>query len=308
MKKAQSILGPVSEEQLGFTLAHEHLITNPPLWKIKEEPDFLLNDLKKSITELESFRSVGGKTIVEGTAIDWGRNVRALLEIAEKVKGVNIIATTGFNRGDYFDRWFYEWSVEDLTQLVVRDVTQGIDETNAKAGVIKIGTSYNNILAAERKAIRVAGRAHMIVRAPIMAHTTLGTMALEQLKMLEEEDVDPRKVAFIHMDQNLDLWYYEKVLKKGAFIEFDGPSKVKYYSDELRINYLNKLIEKGYEDQILISGDMGRRSYLRAYGGGPGLTFIVTEFIPRLREHGWDDKLIDKIFIKNPATYLAFLD
>jgi len=308
MKKAQSILGPVSEEQLGFTLAHEHLITNPPLWKIKEDPDFLLNDLNKSITELESFRSVGGKTIVEGTAIDWGRNVRALLEIADKVKGVNIIATTGFNRGDYVDKWFYEWSIEDLTRLLVRDLTQGIDETNARAGVIKIGTSYNNVLAAERKAIQVAGRAHATVKAPIMAHTTLGTMALEQIKMLKENDVDLRKVAFIHMDQNLDLWYYEKVLEKEAFIEFDGPSKVKYYTDELRINYLNKLVEKGYEDQILISGDMGRRSYLEAYGGWPGLKFVISQFIPRLKEQGWDDKLVDKIFIENPAKYLTFLN
>ncbi len=307
VKKAQTILGPISEDQLGFTLTHEHLITNPPLWKIKEDPDFLLNDVKKSAAELESFKLVGGKTIVEGTAIDWGRNINALLEIANMVKGVNIIATTGFNRGDYCEKWVYEWSIKDLVQLLIKDITKGINGTNAKAGIIKIGTSYSNILLIEKKIIQVASEAHRATQAPITAHTTLGTMALEQLKILKEENVELHKVAFIHMDQNLDLWYYEKVLESGAFIEFDGPSKVKYHSDEMRIKYLNKLIEKGFEDQILISGDMGRRSYLKAYGGGPGLTFIITQFIPRLKEQGWDDNLIDKIFIKNPARYLAFL-
>jgi len=308
VKKVQTILGPINEEQLGFTLVHEHLITNPPLWKIKEDPDFLLNDVEKSATELKSFKLAGGKTIVDGTAIDWGRNIKALLEIANRVKEVNIIATTGFNRGDYCEEWVHKWSVKDLARLLIKELTKGIDETNAKAGILKIGTSYNNILPLEKKIIQAVSEAHRITHAPITAHTTLGTMALEQLRVLKEENVDLHKVAFIHMDQNLDLWYYRKVLESGAYIEFDGPSKVKYHSDELRIKYLNKLIEEGFEDQILISGDMGRRSYLKAYGGGPGLTFIITQFIPRLKESGWDDNLINKIFIKNPAKYLAFLD
>lgn len=307
MKHAQSLLEKVRGDQLGFTLVHEHLITDPPLWRIKEDPDFLLNDIDKSTIELESFRDAGGHTLVEGTAIDYGRNVHALLSIAKRVKAVNIIAVTGFNRGDYYDRWIYEKSIDELTQLLLTDVTKGIDGTGAKAGLIKTGTSYNNIREVEEKTIRAACQAHSRIGVPIQSHTTLGTMALEQLKIFQEENVDTKKVAFIHMDQNLDTWYYEKVLATGAYIEFDGPSKVKYHPDELRIKYLNKLIQKGFEDQILISGDMGRRSYLKAYNGGPGLTFLITHFIPRVKEQGWDDTLIKKIFVTNPARYLSFI-
>ena len=73
--KAQGILGELDAEQIGFTLSHEHLITTPPLWRIKEDPDYVLDDIAKSEAELRSFASAGGRTLVEGTAIDYGRDI-----------------------------------------------------------------------------------------------------------------------------------------------------------------------------------------------------------------------------------------
>ncbi len=69
---------------------------------------------------------------------------------------------------------------------------------------------------------------------------------------------------------------------------------------------LRALIDGGYEKQIMISGDMGRRSYLKAYGGGPGFEFLLKKFVPRLKEEGWDPALIDRVFITNPANYLTY--
>ena len=305
--KAQTILRLVKEDELGLAYVHEHLITNPPKWKVNEDNDLLVDDIDKMVKEVELFSSVGGKTLLECTAIDYGRNVKALLEIAKRVRDVNIIAVTGFNLGRYYEKWVFEWTIEALTRLMVRDITKGIDETTAKAGVIKVGTSYNNILPVEEKTIRAAARAHVKTKAPIMAHTSLGTMALEQVEIFEEEEVDPQSIAFCHIDQNLDLWYQKEICKKGAFLCYDGISKVKYCPDEWRIQLLNKLIKAGFENHILISGDMARKSYFRSYGGGPGLNMIITKFIPRLKKQGWSQKLIDKIFIENPASYLSFI-
>lgn len=50
---------------------------------------------------------------------------------------------------------------------------------------------------------------------------------------------------------------------------------------------------------------MGRKSYLHAYGGGPGFRFIKTKFIPRLLEEGVTEQQIQAIFYDNPANWLA---
>ena len=68
---------------------------------------------------------------------------------------------------------------------------------------------------------------------------------------------------------------------------------------------LKKLCDAGFEDQILISGDMGRKTYLSAYGGGPGFSFLLEKFLPRLLNEGFSQKLVDKFFKVNPANYLS---
>lgn len=129
-------------------------------------------------------------------------------------------------------------------------------------------------------------------------------MALEQLSLLEDEGADLAKVAISHMDQNLDFDLLEEICSRGAYVVFDGPSKTKYAPDSARIDMLRRLVEAGYEDRLLVSGDMGRRSYLRAYGGGPGFDYILGTFVPRLRRAGFDEGLIETIFVHSPARWL----
>jgi phosphotriesterase-related protein len=65
------------------------------------------------------------------------------------------------------------------------------------------------------------------------------------------------------------------------------------------------LAERGVADRILLGGDTGRRSMLRAYGGGPGMDYVFARFKPRLeRELGSD--LSEQIFVTNPARAFAF--
>jgi phosphotriesterase-related protein len=88
-------------------------------------------------------------------------------------------------------------------------------------------------------------------------------------------------------------------------VQFDGPGKVKYHPDSTRVALIKNLLERGYERQLLISGDMGRQSYLHAYGGGPGFRYIITKFVPRLLDEGIDQRDIDRIFVENPARWLG---
>lgn len=130
-------------------------------------------------------------------------------------------------------------------------------------------------------------------------------MGMEVLDILEQEGVDFSTVALGHLDRNADEYYLLKLADRGIYIQFDGPGKVKYYPDSIRVQLIKSLISHGHEDRLLISGDMGRASYLEGYGGGPGFRFIKTKFIPRLLEEGVTQEQIDKIFIENPRRWLA---
>jgi predicted metal-dependent phosphotriesterase family hydrolase len=305
MELIQTVVGPIKAEDAGMTYVHEHILTKPPLWRIKEDPDYVLDSIPKILTELELFYQAGGRTIVDATAIDYGRDARDLLRVAEETE-VNIVAITGFNRGDYADDWLAAMTAEEMTDLCIRDIREGMDGTEAKAGIVKLGTSYGFIRPIEERYARAAGRTQKATGCPVITHTTLGTMVHEQLDLLEEEGADLRKVGIAHLDQNLDFEYLESIARRGATVMFDGPSKIKYATDEQRILMLNRLIESGHIDRIMISGDMGRRSYLKGYGGGPGFEYILKEFIPRLQANGWSDDMVDKAFVANPANWLDF--
>jgi len=111
-----------------------------------------------------------------------------------------------------------------------------------------------------------------------------------------------------HLDRKLEWDYLHAVAQTGIFMSFDQLSKEKYYPDALRIEMIKKLIEGGYGDQIMLSADLARLSYLPSYGFGygPGYTYILWRFVPWMIEEGISHEDIDKILIKNPAAAFAW--
>jgi phosphotriesterase-related protein len=65
------------------------------------------------------------------------------------------------------------------------------------------------------------------------------------------------------------------------------------------------LAARGFADKILVGGDTGRASMMRAYQGGPGLDYVFRRFKPRL-ERKLGLALSDRIFVRNPAQAFAF--
>lgn len=300
----QTLRGPVAPEELGNIYVHEHLMTRPPLWRIKEDPDYVLDSKERILEELHLFREAGGRTLVDCTAIDYGRNAADFVDLAARTEA-NLIALTGFNRGDYGENWIREAPVERLADIMVHDLTEGMDGTQAKAGLIKFGTSYNVILPVEERFIQAAARAQKQTMAPVITHTTRGTLGIQQVDHFEKAGGDVTRLALSHLDQNLDFWYLRQIAARGAFVLFDGPSKIKYGPDSDRIDMLKRLVDAGFASQLLISGDMGRRSYLKAYGGGPGFEYLLRDFAPRLVAEGLPEDLVRRFFQDNPQRFLT---
>ena len=302
MGKVRTVLKDIEADELGFTYVHEHLYAVPPV--CQKDRDLELSSYDNSLYELELFKRVGGNSLVEASTIDYGRNPLALKKMAE-VSGVNVIATTGFNKNMYYPDWVAERTIDELAEYMIRDIVLGIDGTDVKAGQIKTGGSYNVLHPLEVKVTHACARAHLKTGAPLWCHTEAGTMGHEILDIYESYGISMNKICVGHLDRNLDDEYLLSLAERGIYIQFDGPSKVKYCPDSMRVAMLRLLKEQGYLKQILISGDMGRASYLKGYGGGPGFEFIKTKFIPRLLRNGFTEEDIAQIFIINPKEWLG---
>jgi phosphotriesterase-related protein len=305
MATIQTVSGEVKGKDLGIVDYHEHLCFKAPAWLLREDPDFDLSDIEKSAEELKAWHKAGGRTIIEMSAIDFGRDIYSVIEIAERVPEVNVIVITGFNKPYYCDRWVYETSESDLVKVLVKDITKGIDNTGVKAGIVKGGTGYNNVSKFGEKLLRVAAKTHLETGVPIITHTEAGTMGLEQVEILSSEGVNPNRVCLSHMDRNPDFYLHKKICQTGAYLGYDCPGKVKYGPDSLRVEVLKKLIESGYGKQILLGNDLGRPSYWKSYGGGPGLTFVLEKFIPRLRDEDISEEAIQNLLVNNPRRFLT---
>ena len=305
MPMIRAVLGDIDAVSLGVCYPHEHLLGRPP--GHLAEPDFMLDSEEAAIREMNWFREAGGRSLVEMSTPDYGRDAAGLRRVSQ-ASGVQIICATGYNKEKLSKPFLENASVAELTHRCIQEVNQGIDSTGIRAGVIKASSSLNQISPLEEKMFIAAARAHRATGAPISTHTEAGTMALEQVALLASQGVNPGHVIIGHVDRKLDWEYHLELARTGVYIGFDQLSKEKYYPDSLRISFIKRLVEAGFGKQILISGDQARRSYLPGYetGGGPGFTYILWRFVPWMREAGVPQSAIEDILIHNPARALSF--
>ncbi|TDQ42801.1 phosphotriesterase family protein [Aureibacillus halotolerans] len=328
MSFVRTFEGDLPPGELGFTYAHEHIVCRPPYWVERGADDLLLDDPEKSLLDVKDFFSLGGNTIVDATAVDYGRDVLAVRDIGRKT-GVQIIGTAGFNKSFLWDAKipehlkphigdfasFYEWidqtSVHDLANFVIREVEEGLEGTSIRAGQVKFGTGYNRMTPQEEKTMKAVAIAHHETKAPVHSHTEAGTMGLEQAEWLRREGVDLNNWSVGHMDRNPDPFYHIQMARTGAMLSFDGIAKIKYAPESTRINCILNLVDHGFEDQILISGDTARKTYYKHYDYGLGLEYIIskwkTRFTAEATERGYDaEALVYKFFVQNPARCMTF--
>lgn len=300
-----TVCGSISPNQLGVCYPHEHLLTRPPANVI--DPDLTIDSEDAAVQELSYFRMAGGQAIVEMTPPDYGRNPEGLKRVSER-SGIHVISTTGWLKDKFCKPFVENKSVEELADEMIRDLTQGIGQTGIRAGVIKIATSLNTITTAEEKVIYAAARAACVTGAPIITHTEAGTMALEQVEMLTAQGVKASRICLSHLDRHTHWDEHYAVVSRGANLIYDQISKEKYVPDAQRVELVMRMVNEGFGNQIMLAGDMSRKSYWPAYGtgGGPGLTYILWRFIPWLRSAGLSNEVIDKLMISNPARCLQW--
>jgi phosphotriesterase-related protein len=175
---------------------------------------------------------------------------------------------------------------------------------SARAGVIKAGASYQHISKLEERRMVAAAIGSRETGAPILIHTEIGTCGHEIVDLLTREGVKADRIILAHLDRNPDLELHAEIAARGVTLEYDTPGRIKYRPDSQLLDLVEAMVRRGHETALMLALDLGQRDYFRAYGGGPGLTYLMEIFVPRLR-HRIGDEAVRKILIDTPARALA---
>lgn len=313
---ARTVLGDVPAAELGVCYAHEHIIIERS-YTTERTSDFLLDSVEAAVRELGELRDAGGRAVVDSMPADCGRNVCKLAEVSRRSR-LHIIAPTGVHLAKYYPHghWSERLDAASLADLFVADIEHGIDandyggpevrRTEHRAGIIKVAGGLDQLSTHERKVFEAAAIAHVRTGSPILTHTEQGSAALEQVELLAHHGVPQRHVVLSHTDRRPDLGYHEEVVSTGAFVELDAAFRWPPERVNPTLDLVVRLFEGGHGDHVLLGMDAARRHYWRAYGGAPGMTFLLTVFAPRLIASGLRPEDLDRIFIANPARAFSF--
>lgn len=286
----------------GLTYAHEH--TTIDLSSLKKTEDTNLNLFDETVEEYKELYAKGVRNVIDVTVRGMKRNPEYVSRVAED-SGLNILQSTGWYQDKFLPDYIETKSVEELADMMIKDITVGIDESNVKASLIgEIGSSKNEMTERERKVFEAAVIAHKKTFVPITTHTTLGTYGKEQIALFKAQKMDLSRVVIGHVDLTGDIDYVLDLLKEGVYVEFDTVGKENYMPDQTRVDMLKRIEAEGFEDKVFLSMDITRRSHLKAKGG-LGYAYLLDTFVPLMKENGISDRFIEKMLKDNPNTFYS---
>jgi phosphotriesterase-related protein len=301
-KYVMTVSGPISSQQMKFTLSHEHVLVDfIGADKVSKDRYNADEVFETALPYLKEARQRGCHTLVECTPAYIGRDVELLKRLALE-SGLNILTTTGYYgaaKEKYIPAHAYTETANQLSERWIREWTDGIEGTGIKPGLIKTGVDKAPLSAVLRKLIDAAALTHLATGLPIGVHTGDGAAAEEQLEILASRKVAPSARIWIHAQNEKDSSYHVKAARQGSWVSFDGVSKE---SIQESTAFFQKMKRERLLHRVLASHDAGWYHVGEAGGGKYNdYNTIFTDFIPALLEAGFTQKDIDQIFVINPA-------
>jgi phosphotriesterase-related protein len=287
-------------DSTGYTYAHEHLHID--LSGFKGDIDCRLDQYALICDEMRTLMNLGVRNIIEMTNRYMGRNPQFMQNLMRDT-GINVVACTGYYQHDFFPEHVATRSVRELAQEMIDEIEKGIEGSELKAGIIaEIGSSKGVITDLEKKVFYAAAVAHHETGRPLSTHTSFSTMGLEQLALLSGYGVDLSRVVIGHCDLKDNLDDILRMIDLGAYVQFDTIGKNNYYPDAKRIDMLHALRDRGLLHRVMLSMDITRRSHLKANGGN-GYSYLLTTFVPLLRQSGFSQADVDVMLRDNPSQF-----
>lgn len=312
MVAVQTVTGPIDSAELGRTLAHEHVFV------LGEEHRQNYQDwdeeamVEKAVADLTELKELGIDTIMDPTVLGLGRYIPRIQRIAERVD-LNIIAATGLYTYNEIPFQFHYTGPgllfdqpEPLTELFVKDLTEGIADTGVRAAFLKCAIEEQGMTPGVERVMRAVAQAHVRTGAPITVHTNPHTRSgLDAQRVLREEGVDLTKVVIGHSGDSTDLDYLKELADAGSLLGMDRFGLDVLLPFDQRVDTVAQLAAAGYADRMVLAHDAAcfidwfdPDAKVQAV---PQWNFrhISDDVLPALRERGVTDQQIDTMLVDN---------
>jgi phosphotriesterase-related protein len=310
--KVQLTDGTVEVSALGKTLIHEHVLVGMPGWNMDlKAPKFIRSEaMARAVDRIQELHGYGCNSMIDPCPMDIGRDAEFIAEVAQR-SGINIVCATGvYNEFEGMPYTFRTMPAEDILELYVKEITEGIGDTGIKAGVIKIAT-HGEPTEYERKMISVATQASLLTGAPIISHTQLASHGHDQIDIVESCHGHANCMVVGHSGDRDDHGYQASLARRGAFVGLDRFGLDFLLPDDARMKNLMQLVAAGLREHVVISQDypvclLGRFGVnLEHIAPNWGITHIFKSIIPRLKEMGLTDEDVETILVSNPRQLFA---
>lgn len=250
MAMITTVLGRVRPEDLGVTMAHEHVLVDiSPYFTPPPTPDgrwlaygpitlenlgwirqnwmssytnLRLDEEAVAVAELRRYASSGGDAIIDATVIGIGRDPEALRRISH-ASGVHIVMGTGFYVDLLHPPFVSEASESDLARVMEAELLDGVSGTDIRAGFIgEVGTSFP-ITPSEIKVLRAAARVASSTGAALVVHPGRHPSVPAQImEVVGEVGLPLDRLVLAHMERTIqDVDALAAIAAAGCTISFD---------------------------------------------------------------------------------------
>lgn len=316
--QVQTVRGPVAVGDLGTVLMHEHVFvlseefrqSLPETWDEQER-------VSDAVSRLKALAATGVTTIVDPTVIGLGRDVTRVAAVNEQV-GLNIIAATGiYTLGDipHFFRYHGPGTLlggpEGMTELFVRELTEGIADTGIRAAFLKCAIEEELTPGVER-VMRAVAQAHLRTGAPITVHTSAAARTgLVAQEILRDEGVDLGAVVIGHSGDTDDLDYLHQLIDNGSYVGMDRFGLDILLPADQRVATVAALAREGLAGRMVLSHDAS----CHVDWFPPGVreriapdwhhTHLHDNVLPALRQAGVTEEQLTTMLVDNPRRYFT---
>ena len=315
MAVINTVKGPIDFSRLGTTLMHEHVFVlstevmqnYPEGWGDEEKR------VADAISRLNQLKARGVDSIVDLTVIGLGRYIPRIQRIAAETE-LNIIVATGIYTYNDVPMYFHFQGPgtelggpEYMTDMFIRDITEGIGKTGVKAAILKCATDKPGVTPGVERILRAVAQAHRKTGVPISTHTHAHSeRGLEQQRIFQEEGVDLTRVIIGHSGDTTDLNYLEKLVGAGSYIGMDRFGIDTRLPFEDRVNTVARMCERGHADKMVLSHDAACFNDWLPEAALPVVIpnwhflHISDDVIPALKERGVTDEQVHAMLVDNP--------
>jgi phosphotriesterase-related protein len=314
----ETVRGPIDVAEMGRTLMHEHVFVLDPealqnyghawgdcYWDEDER-------VADAITNLQRLTDGGIRTIVDPTVLGLGRHIPRIQRVNAAVPDLNIIVATGVYAFAELPAFLAFRSDDAVTELFVRDIREGIDDTGVRAAFLKCAVEKDGIIGDLPRILAAIAAASVETGAPVMVHTnSAARTGLLALDALTARGVHPTKIVIAHAGDSNDLLYLKELADTGASVGCDRFSLEIFNPDSARVATLAALVAAGYADRIHLSHDVAcfadfmAGNLLLADQPAPDNLHISRHILPALIDQGVSRDQIDQMLIDNPRRFFS---